>query len=267
MTATADVDVPKVGPVDKRVVTAVMVSAAGFVGYQYWHRKRMGGTASDTGAADAPTSEFDNTNSDPSAVLGAVSPTNSYGSGSSVSPADPASPSDFGFHGTSNDTWTQYAAAQLSQSDRWSYADIVEALGAYLAQRPTTASQQTIVSAAIAVAGHPPVGSFVLINAPTPIEPVTPTPTPTPTVEMPSPPTGVTVTSNTTSSFAIGWSPVTGAASYVVDTHNGHTHTTTGTTFTFTQFQHKTTYKITVRAVNSAGVMSGDSAAVTLKSK
>lgn len=255
---TETVDVPKVGAVDKKVVGAIAVSVAGFVGYRYWQASRTG-TVDDTSTTVA--SEFD-AEGDPSTVLGAIRPNNDYGSGTAP---DAPSTDDFGFHGTSNDAWTQYASAQLSQSDRWSYTDIVEALGKYLNQSPTSTAEQSIINAAVAVAGHPPVGSFTLIHAPTPIDPVTPA-TPTPTATAPATPTNLRVTSNTTSGFTVAWDPVPGASSYVVNS-NGKDHTIGGASFTFAQFQRKTTYKVMVRAVGPTGLSSGNSAAVSVKTK
>lgn len=253
MTTTADgeIDVPKVGPVDKKVVAAVVVGAVGFIGYRRWQASKV---PAETATTDTATlnSEFDNTG-DPSAVLGAVRPNNDYGI-PDTSAAPITSPDDFGFRGTTNDQWTQYVATQLSQSDRWSYTDIVEALGNYLAQKPTTAAQQGIVNAAIAVAGMPPSGSHTLVsggNVPLTVAPTV---------------TGITTTASTA---VVTFTPVAGATTYVAY-RNGvasNVAASKGSPITVAGLQPNTDYTFTVRGVTAAGVTGPSSGSIKGKTK
>lgn len=262
---TETVDVPKVGAVDKRVVGAIAVSAAGFIGYRYWSAKKSPATDDTDGGYETP-SEFDDSSGSPSAVLGAVRPNNDYGIADPSIP-EPASTDDFGFHGKTNDAWTQYAAVQLSQSDRWSYADVVEALGKYLGQKPTTAAQQSIITSAIAVAGYPPIGTFTLIHAPDPIVPVTPPVTPTPVTPAPGVPTGLKAVKITTTSINVAWNKVTGAHTYDVDIVPGGSQSSTSLDETFTGLKSKTSYQFRVRAVASNGLNGSWSPYLTVKTK
>lgn len=244
-----DVDVPKVGPVDKRVVAAIVVAGGGFVAYRYWAASRTSAESGDT--VPAETSEFDDSG-DPGTVLGAIRPDNGYGIPEDDS-TEPASTDDFGFRGTTNDAWTQYAIVQLTQSDRWSYTDIVEALGAYLSQRPTTKAQQSIISAASAVAGAPPIGGArPLINAPEPVTPITPAPV-TPAAQAPvAVPTGLKVTAFTATTATIAWNAVAGATSYEVDIKPGALASVKPHEKKFTGLKGKTQYQFRVRTVSGS---------------
>jgi hypothetical protein len=261
-----DVDVPKVGPIDKKVVIGVVVAVGGYVGYQYYRSKQMP-TTTDTGSTtDGTNPEFDPQAGDPNAVLGAVSPTNSYGLSDNVPTGDAPSTSDFGFHGTTNDAWTQYAAAQLEQSDRWSYTDIVDALGKYLAQRPTTTAEQSIVNAAIAVAGHPPVGSFTLIFAPAPIGAITPTPKTAPaTSSQLSVPSGFSKGAVTRTSIEVRWHAVKDAAHYDIDITPGPIYTTNNLQKSITDLKPNTAYQLRIRAVRAGGATGVWSPYITVK--
>jgi hypothetical protein len=190
------VDVPVVGGVDKRVLLAVGGVAVVFVGWKWYQAS--------SGAAYDPAAEpVDPGMEDPGvlpAVSGAVSPDNSYGlpDGSSTGGSD-----SYGFTGTSNSQWTQYAALQLSQgSDAWSYAAIAAALGKFIANKALTSSEQEIVQAAIAVAGYPPEGSHVVI--------------PGGDTKMTVAPTNLHVTATDTTSVTLAWTKVDGAQSYRV---------------------------------------------------
>lgn len=249
---TEDVEVPKVGKVDKKVVAAIVVSAAGFVGYRYWQASRVpaeGGTADDTSAVNP---EFDESGA-PGTVLGAVSPDNSYGIPDSYDESKPST-DDFGFKGTTNDAWTQYAANQLSQSDRWSYTDVVEALGNYLAQRPTTTTQQNIVNAAIAVAGQPPQGSHTLVsggNVPLTVAP------------------SITKIVTTGDTATVSFSAVAGADSYYAYREGVSTNVAAGKTspIRVAGLAPNTSYKFTVKGVTAAGKTGPASASRSAKTK
>lgn len=148
---------PGVGPVKKKVVIGVGGAAAAFVLWRYWQARKaaaapVAGDSNGDGFADGGTLP---------SVTGAVSDTNAYGQ----SGQNNTSTSDsYGFQGTTNSQWTQYAVTQLSAaSDKWSYGDIAEALGAFINNRPLTSVQQQIVQAAIALAGPPPEGTHPII--------------------------------------------------------------------------------------------------------
>lgn len=246
-----DVEVPKVGKVDKKVVAAIVVGAAGFVGYRYWQASHNPTADAETTDVSTENPEFDDTG-DPSTVLGAVRPNNDYGIPSGDGVAAPST-DDFGFKGTTNDAWTQYAANQLSQSDRWTYTDVVEALGNYLAQRPTTATQQNIVNAAIAVAGQPPQGAHTLVSGGN--VPLTVAPT-------------ITKIDTTGNSAVIAFTSVAGADSYrAYRGTGGNVGTSKTSPLTVTGLQPNTSYDFSVRAVTASGKLSPPSGKSAAKTK
>jgi hypothetical protein len=171
-------------------------------------------------------------------VAGAVSDTNSYGlSGGSSS--DTSTVDSYGFHGTTNDQWTQYASTQLSVSDVWSYTDIVTALGLYLNGRPLSPIQQQIVQAAIAVAGYPPVGQH-------PIIPATGSSSSAGTLPAPA---GLKASNVTKSSVTLSWSSVAGASSYNVRQGGSSVSSPSSTSTTVTGLSPHTSYTFDVAAV------------------
>lgn len=191
MQLTGQMDLPVVGSVDKRVVLAVGGLAAAFVGWRYWQAR---GSAGYDPAAVDPGME------DPGvlpSVSGAVRDDGAYG----LPDGEEKGADSYGFKGTTDSQWTQYAASQLVASDRWSYTDIVVALGKYTSGKALSRSEQEIVQAAIAVAGRPPEH---------PTAPVIPGGDTKITVA----PTGVKVLSTTTTSVTLGWNAVAGAQSY-----------------------------------------------------
>lgn len=262
---TDEIDVPKVGPVNKKALIGIVVGVGGFIGYRYWmaaktNASAVSDTATDGSSVDL-TSDFADGGTEPT-VIGAVSPTNSYGSDTgNTTSTDTGDTSSYGFHGTTNDQWTQYATTQLEQSDTWSYTDIVTALGLYLSEKPTTPAQQQIIAAAVATSGYPPVGSHVVINAAVPTTgtststgstTTTTTTTATPTLKAPGKPT---VSHITKSSATISWSAVSGAKSYVLST-DGKEHKVSGTSLNVTGYGTAgKTYNAHVRAVDSTGKM------------
>jgi len=186
------VDVPGIGGVPKVALVGIGGVAAVYVGWKWWQSSQAADevTPEDPGFGDAGVLP---------PVAGAVPDDNSFGLDDEQGPSG----SDFGFTGTTNSQWTQYALAQLSQaSDRWSYGDVSEALGAYLANRPLTQAQQQIVQAAIAVAGPAPEGSHVIV--------------PGGNVPITVAPSGVRVVSTTSTTATIAWEPVAGAEYYRV---------------------------------------------------
>jgi hypothetical protein len=243
---TGTIDIPKIGPVKKPVVIAVGVGAVGMLGYAYYRSRSS--AATDT--TDPTSPDYVDPGTLP-AVAGAVDDSNLYGSGTSTS----TTTSDYGFTGTSNSQWTQYATTQLQQSDSWSYTDIVTALGNFVNNKALTATQQQIVQAAIAVAGYPPEGSHTII----------PGGDTSPTVA----PTGVHVTSTTTTTVALSWTAVAGADGYRIYRSGvsqvvGEAFTTSGTVGGLTP---NTSYSFSVAAHNSSGTIGPKSSAVSAKTK
>lgn len=245
------VDVPVVGSVDKRVLLGIGGGAALFVGWKYYQAR--GSAAYDpNGEAVDPGME------DPGVlpgVSGAVSGDNSYGlpgDGSTGTGTDA-----YGFHGTTNSQWTQYVTAQLTQSAKWEYTEIVAALGNFLANRALTSDQQSIVQAAIAVAGYPPEGSHVIV--------------PGGNTKIMVAPTGLKVTAVTTTSVTLSWNKVAGAQSYRV--YRSGASTNVGATdaannsIVVSGLQPNTAYSFQVAADSMSDVPGPKSSAVKTKTK
>lgn len=155
---SGEVTLPGIGAVPKKALYPIAAVAVGYVGYRYYAARQAG-----TDPGTDPASDFTDGGLDPS-VIGAVSPDNSYGLGGGSTTSDPGTTSSYGFSGTTNAQWTQYALTQLEVSDTWSTTDILAALGAYLSRTPLTAAQLQIVNAAVAIAGYPPVGGSIPIT-------------------------------------------------------------------------------------------------------
>lgn len=240
-----DVELPAVGGVPKKAVAAVAVAAVAFVAWRYYVARQDVGT--DDGTID-PGMEDPGTLP---AVQGAVKDGNLYGDGSAVTP--PAV-DQYGFTGTTNAQWSQYAAAQLSQSDTWSYTDIVTALGNYLAGKPLSTLQQSIVNAAVGIAGQPPVGSHVVVpGGNTPI-----------TVA----PSNLKVASTTTTTAVLTFGAVSGAAGYRAYRGTGtNVGSSVGNTLTVSGLEPNTDYKFNVAAYSASGETGPHSNTATGKTK
>ena len=247
MNLTGQVDVPVVGSVDKRVLLGVGGVGAAFLGWKYYQSR--------SAAAYDPEAAVDPGMEDPGvlpAVSGAVSDTNDYGlpNGSSSS-AD-----TYGFTGTTNAQWTQYAANQLSQaSDTWSYGTIVTALGAFIANKPLTSVQQQIVQAAMAVAGPAPEGSHVII--------------PGGDTPMTVAPTGLAGSALSSTSVRLTWRAVAGASGYRIY-RSGVTQAVgeaNGTTGEVGGLQPGTKYAFQVAAHTGSGQVGPKSGSVSVTTK
>lgn len=246
MDLAGKIDVPAIGPVNKKVIVGIGGGAAIYIGYMFYKSR----TAV---SADATDTTADSGLEDPGvlpSVSGAVSADNTYGSGSTVTSTD-----DYGFTGTTNSQWTQYTSTQLSQSDRWSYTDIVDALGNYLSGKPLSTTQQAIAQAAIAIAGYPPVGSHVIV--------------PGGNTAITVAPTGLKVVSTTSSTATLSFNAVAGAGYYRAYRSGASTNVggTDGTTITVSGLQPNTSYSFSVAADTTSGVPGPKSAAVTGKTK
>jgi hypothetical protein len=152
-----DVEIPKLGKAPKKILIPALSlppPRTSVIG------TGKPGTEPGADAGTVADGEFGAVDSSIPGVLGAVSPTNSYGSGDTGNTGDTTSGPG---HFKTNGEWTDYVVGKLSQSDTWSYTDIVIAIGNGLAGRPTTTAQQDILRAAIAVGGQPPEGAIVIV--------------------------------------------------------------------------------------------------------
>jgi hypothetical protein len=189
------VNVPKVGPVKKPVVITIALAGVAYVGWRYYQDRQA--AAADTGDASTDGS-FEDGGTIP-AVDGAYT-------GQSVGLPDTSGTApgtgDYGFTGSTNSQWTQYAATQLSMSGNQDYSAILVTLGQYLAGKPLSTAQQQTVQAAIAVAGNPPEGAHPIIpGGDTPL-----------TIA----PAGLVASGITSTTANLSWQPVAGAAHYRV---------------------------------------------------
>lgn len=241
-----EVHLPVVGGLPKKAAIGVGALAAAYIGWR-WYQARQAAAAAPAADATATDPGYQDPGTIP-AVAGA---------GGAVSglpyTGDPAAGTgqltDYGFTGTTNAEWTQYATNQLVQSQTWSYTDIVSALGQYLGNRPLSTVQVQIVQAAIAVAGYPPVGSFSIV--------------PGGDTGITVAPTGLQATSTSSTSVTLTWLPVAGAHGYHVDGHSVQA-STTGTTATLSGLTPSTAYTVTVAAEAANGSLGPASDPVTV---
>lgn len=246
MDLKGEVDVPGLGGVDKRVLLGVGAVAAAFVGWKWWHARNG---AAGYGAEEAPVDPGMEDAGLLPAVSGAVRPGNDYG----LPGGDPATTDSYGFTGKTNSQWTQYASNQLVKSDRWSYTDIVEALGQFLANKPLSTDQVAIVQAAIAVAGYPPEGSHVII--------------PGGNTAILVAPTGLAGTADSDTSVSLRWSAVAGASGYKVYRGSAEAATVGGESATVGGLTASTAYGFQVAAVAGGGQVGPKSSTVTVTTK
>jgi hypothetical protein len=244
MDLKGEVDVPGLGGVDKRVLVGVGAVAVGFVGWKWWQARSGAGAAAeapvDPGMEDAGLLP---------GVAGAVRPDGDYGLPGGAEP----NTDTYGFTGKTNSQWTQYAANQLVKSDRWSYTDIVEALGQFLADKPLSADQVAIVQAAVAVAGYPPVGSHVII--------------PGGNTAILVAPTGLAGTADSDTAVSLHWSAVAGASGYKVYRGTAEAATASTAAATVGGLTASTAYGFQVAAVAGGGQVGPKSSTVTVTTK
>lgn len=229
------IDLPVIGSAPKWAVYGVGGVAVVYVGYKWWQSSSAPEPIEtvDPGYQDDGTVPPGDDSMEPG--TGGIPPMNGGG--------QPPSQSDYGFTGTDNDQWAQYATIQLTQSAEWEYTAIVTALGNYLARRMLTEQQVQIVQAAIAVAGYPPEGQYT-IKRPNGGGDGAPTLSP-PNVRLSS--TGRT-------HITIRWDRVPGAENYKV--YRDGSYAEMGGTDLVSKVEGLsagTRYSLTVTAVNEAG--------------
>lgn len=242
----SEVDVPKVGKVGKKPLMIVGGLGAAFVLYRYYQSRQAAASA----AATDTSGTFGDAGSIPSVSGTALG---GYGLPADTSTTVGSTVGSYGFSGTTNDQWTQYAADQLIQSETWSYTDIVGALGNYLSGKALTSAQVTIVQAAIAVAGYPPVGQHPVISGGD-----------TGNLVAPS---GLRVTAVSQVAATLVWNTVPGASGYHMYRNGVAVGDTGSPGGTITGLAAGTSYSVTVAAYNVAGVAGPHSGAVSVKTQ
>jgi hypothetical protein len=245
-----DITIPKVGPVNKYAVGGVVLVGAGFVGWRWWQARQAASVAAAAATSTDTTDDSASGTDDGTDVLPSVDGGDVLDEGGGY--GDPGTVDSYGFQGLTNAEWTQYAANQLQQSDTWAYSDIVTALGNYLSGVALTTTQQQIVSAAIAVAGYPPV-------APSQTSPVVGT-----TAALTAP-TGLSASGITQTTANISWSAVSGAAGYHMYVNGSPDGDSEGTTGTIKALTAGTSYTVSVAAYDVTGTAGPISSPLTVK--
>lgn len=184
-------------PKDKRMYVYLGVGALGIVGYAWWRN-------SQSATADSETA-MDSAYSDDGYVTQATPGDFWTGSGGGSASSDSGTDDGSGLPlMRTNAEWVQYAVEQLAAAGTDPTA-AQSALGKYLDRQALNTTEQDYVRRALAAAGPPPVGTYVI----------------TPTIDAPAPsalaaPTGLKVTKVTSTSVDLSWNKVTGAGNYRV---------------------------------------------------
>lgn len=232
------IDIPHVGTVKKQQVIVIGAVAAGVVGYAWW---RYRSAPADTGEAEvAPEPE------DPYEGL----TDGGFGTGGPVSGYDDRS-SDTGTTAPlTNDQWSVLVKERLA--DSYEPAAISGAIGRYLGRQPLSTADQTIVRAAIAVAGYPPVGSYSIITGGD--------------SELKVAPSGLKGTATATT-VTLTWQPVPGAVRYRVyrDGVTQNVGASNDTTAQVGGLDPGKSYRFKVAAVSAADKTGPPSSWITVK--
>lgn len=222
----ATVKLPGIGEVRTAYVWAAVAVVGGFVGWRYYQAARSPADES------VPTTVGVGEPIDASGVVGSAVSGNVQYAGTTTTGDSEAI--------TSNDQWTAKAANALGSAGFDSVA-VYTALGHFLARRPLDDREQSIVAAAIAAAGQPPVGGPYSIIPQT--GPVTL-----------AAPTGLAASSVGKVSAHLAWAPVSGAASYrVIGSPGPYMKDVTGTTTSVHGLRPGTTYTFQVAGNTPAG--------------
>jgi len=235
------VTIPKVGPVNKKVLIATGIAAGGFVVWRYISARRAASAAPDatdagisTGAAELPS------------VAGAV---NSDGTISGT-PAGSSGTTNPSGSPTTDAEWTDLVMTKLPL-DKWTQTDIITALGNWLSGRSLSQLQQDIVRAAKAAAGNPPSGDHPIISGGD--------------VPITVAPSGVTAANITASGADVKFTGVSGAAGYVVQVSGGISEKVqVDTSPAHLALPPGTKVTVTVAAVTGSGGTGPASAAITI---
>lgn len=241
------IDLPQIGPVPKVAVFGVVGAAVAFVGWKYYQNRNAAtdtttDTGTDTGFTDGSGSAPD------TSALGPIN--GSYGGYTGVS-GDAGTDTSGSI--VTNAAWSNDALTKLTDAGSYSSSDIVAALGNYLGGQPLSSDQQTIVRAAIAVSGYPPVGSFSIISGGN--------------TSLTVAPSGLKAQNIGTTSAQIAFTPVAGATSYRIYRSGVSTNVgaSNGSPITISGLSPGTSYTVHVTGFNAAGTAGPDSGAITFK--
>ena len=241
------VDVPAVGRVKKRYVVIPAGIAALYVGWR-WYQARQDGAEPAPGA-DGYYSTDDLSEYGLSTTGGATNVTGNTGN----TVTDGTKPDAI----DDNAEWTDRAVEKLGNAG-YDTAVVYAALGEFLARRSLDKSEATIVRAAVAAAGQPPVGGPYAV-----IEAATQGP-----VELAAP-KNVRVTAKTSTSVTLAWDAVPGAGYYRAYRSGSSTNvgaTDAGNrTIVITGLQPATEYTFQVAADTTTGKPGPKSAGVKAK--
>lgn len=240
-----DVQVPKLGGVNKKILIGIAVVAGGYVGWRYYQASKANAATADSSTDPGMT--------DPGtipSVSGAVQPNNLYGGSTGGGNSTQTSDSS---QITTNSQWSQYAIEQLSLGDRWTNSDIAAAVGNYLTGQPLSDEQQVIVRAAIAVAGYPPIGSHSIISGGN--------------TDITIAPTGLNASAVTPTQANINFTAVSGAKTYNVYRagYSVASGTSTSSPVVIAGLTPNTSYTVTVAAVSASGKVGPKSSPFTFK--
>lgn len=153
-----------------------------------------------------------------------------------------------------NAEWSQFVRDDLSGRSGYDSGVVSAAVGKYLARKPLTSAEVSIIQQANAVAGEPPEGRPWMIIPEGP----------GPAAVAPGPVTGLKLVSATPTSVTVGWSATPGASGYELRRDGGGVARKTGTTHTSGGLKPNTSYRFGVRSINSANNF-GPEAFVTVK--
>lgn len=243
MAEAPQVNVPKIGKVKKTWFWAAVVAAGGFVAWKWYGASQ----ATDSGDVEYTTDYVGDTL--PTGGAGAA------GGGGNTQYAGSTTDGTSADVIDTNSEWTNRAVELLSNAG-YDPATVYSALGDYLAQAPLTASEQTIVRAALGAVGNPPTGGPYVIK-----EQVG-------TVTLVAP-AGVKVSATAANSVSLTWGSVTGATGYYVY-RSGMTSNpiqVSGTSATISGLESNTSYTFQVAAYTTTGKAGPKSTSVSGKTK
>ncbi len=259
------VNVPGIGPVDKKYVYAGVAVTAGIVGFAYWRARN---------AASEPTTS-DYTSGEELATENAYASGSDYAYDGGVSEYSGATGSqtpvnqDYNPAPSTNAEWAQRAVEALSAVGVETLAASA-AIGRYIAGLTLTEAQADYIRQARALLGPLPSGDLAIKVAPTQTTPTPNDPTPTPDA-TPGKVTGLKTWGNGPSKLTVPltWTKVPGAHSYRV--YRKGVAYNVGTSLdnqtTIGGLTKNTTYTFYVAAVSQSGKIGPKSAGLTVKTK
>lgn len=155
-----------------------------------------------------------------------------------------------------NADWSQFVRDDLSGRSGYDSGVVSAALGKFIARKPLTSAEVSIIQQALAVAGEPPEGRpwYIIPEGPGPA------------AVAPGPVTGLKLVSATPTSVTVGWAATPGASGYELRRDGGGTARKGADTRTHTSggLKPNTSYRFGVRSVNSANNF-GPEALITVK--